>query len=245
MPTPGRAVRSDRHHADPLGLRMLSVAGRGDPLGVPGVRTGVEVQDRPVGESSGGGPDELLQGRRPEPGGRPSGKTPAARSVPAGRGGHQFQAADPQDAGVFPRGSPELRGGGNAQPAGVRPGVLREERRRGRGPETDRTPLQDPGVRARGRPWPSGGDPDRQAHDRHVQPGAGAGRVLLRSPVRQDGRGVIRTESRDAGGTRGGGNRPDGGPGRAGVSGYPDQAEDDAPASHEAGPDGTIPEIEP
>jgi NAD+ synthase len=50
---------------------------------------------------------------------------------------------------------------------------------------------------------------------------------------------LVRAEPWDAGGTRGGGDRPDGGPGRAGVPGHPDQAEDDATAPYETGSDGT------
>ena len=60
-----------------------------------------------------------------------------------------FKQRVAQDDRVLPRRSPELRGRRHAEPARVRPGLLREAgRRRGRR-EADRAPLQDAGLRAR------------------------------------------------------------------------------------------------
>ena len=67
--------------------------------------------------------------------------------VPRGRRGDELQAADAEDARVLPRRPARLRGRRHAEQARVRPGLLRQERRRGRRREADRAPLQDPGVR--------------------------------------------------------------------------------------------------
>ena len=86
-----------------------------------------------------------------DPGREPAHRAAAGGGLPAAGGGHQLQAADPQDDGVLPRRSAQLRGGRHAQPARVRPGLLREAgRRRGR-LQAHRPPLQD----ARSTRWPS------------------------------------------------------------------------------------------
>ena len=46
----------------------------------------------------------------------------------------------------------ELRGGRDAEPVGVRPGIFREAGRRQRRLHAHRPPLQDPGLSARGIP---------------------------------------------------------------------------------------------
>ena len=69
--------------------------------------------------------------------------------VPRGRRGDELQAADAEDARVPPRRPARLRGRGHAEQARVRPGFLRQERRRRGRREADRAPLQDPGVRDR------------------------------------------------------------------------------------------------
>ena len=74
---------------------------------------------------------------------------------------------------------------GNAEPPRVRPGVLREERRRLRRREADRPPLQDPGLPARRAHGRARGDPRAPAHDGHVRARAEPGGVLLLRPVRQ------------------------------------------------------------
>ena len=78
----------------------------------------------------------------------------------------------------------QLRRRRHAEPARVRPGILREAgRRRGR-LQADRAPLQDPGLRPRGASRRARGDPQPAADDRHVLDGADAGGVLLRAAVR-------------------------------------------------------------
>ena len=90
----------------------------------------------------------LFSDRRASAGRDPEARPADARSVPQHRGRHELQAAQPQDARVLPRRSSELRRRRHAQPARIRPGVLREAGRRRRRPETDRPPLQDAGLRA-------------------------------------------------------------------------------------------------
>ena len=74
----------------------------------------------------------------------------ASRVSPAGRR-HQLQAARAQDARVLPRGPAALRGRRHAQPARVRPGLLRQAGRRRSGHQAHRPPVQDAGIRARRR----------------------------------------------------------------------------------------------
>ena len=82
------------------------------------------------------------------PAGETQDRAPAAAGIPADRRRDQPQAAHPQDGGVLPRRPPELRRDRHAEPPRVRPGLLREERRRQRRRQADRAPLQDAGVRA-------------------------------------------------------------------------------------------------
>ena len=65
------------------------------------------------------------------------------RVLPRDRRRDELQAAGPQDARVLPRGPAQLRRHRDAEPARVRPGLLREARRRLRGRQADRPPLQD------------------------------------------------------------------------------------------------------
>ena len=74
----------------------------------------------------------------------------------------------PQDARILPRRPAQLRRRRHAQPPGVRPGLLRQARRRRRRHQADRPPLQDPGLRAGAVPRRAGGDPQPAAHDRHL-----------------------------------------------------------------------------
>ena len=62
---------------------------------------------------------------------------------------------------ILPRRPAELRGGRNAEPARIRPGLLREERRRRGRHQADRASLQDAGLCARRASRPAGGDPPR------------------------------------------------------------------------------------
>ena len=70
-----------------------------------------------------------------------------------------FKQRVAQDARVLPRGPAQLRRRGHAEPAGVRPGLLREAGRRLRGREADRPPLQVAGLPARRAPGRPRGDP--------------------------------------------------------------------------------------
>ena len=96
-----------------------------------------------------------------------------------------------------------LRRGRHAQPPRIRPGLLREERRRGRRPEAHRPPVQDAGLPAGRAPRHRRGDPAAAAVHRHLFAGAVAGGVLLLAAVSRDGSLPVRTEPRRAG--RGGG----------------------------------------
>ena len=110
----------------------------------------------------------------------------------------QLQAARAQDARVLPRRPAQLCRLGDAEPSGVRPGFLREARRRVGGREADRPPLQVAGVRAGGVPGRPGGDPVPSPDDRHVLPAAVAGGVLLLAAVRCHGPVPVRQEQRRA-----------------------------------------------
>ena len=87
----------------------------------------------------------------------------------------------------------------HAESARVRSGLLREERRRRRRPETDRASVQEPGLPARRVPRGTGDDPLATADDGHVLAAADAGGVLLLPAVRQDGPVPLRAEQRHRG----------------------------------------------
>ncbi len=118
------------------------------------------------------------------------------RRVPADRRGDELQAARPQDDGVLPRRSAELRRRRHAEPPRVRPGLLREAGRRRRRRQADRAPLQVAGLRARRVPRRARRDPPPAADDRHVLAAADAGGVLLRAALRQDGPLPLRAQPR-------------------------------------------------
>src|SRR6185436_5280779 len=99
----------------------------------------------------------------------------------------ELQATRAEDDGVLPRGPFELCRGRNPEPAGVRPGLLREARRRRSRSQADRTPVQKPGVRAGRVSGCSRGNPAAYSDDGYVLASADAGGVLLRAPLRQDG----------------------------------------------------------
>ena len=148
--------------------------------------------------------------------------------VPAARGRHQLQAADPQDDGVLPRRPAELRGGRHAQPARVRPGLLREAgRRRGR-LQAHRPPLQDAGLRARRVPRRARGDPPPPAHHRHLLAAADAGGVLLRAALRPRWTSACTAHNHGVPAAEvGAGARADGRAGRARLPGHRAEAPDD------------------
>ena len=92
----------------------------------------------------------------------------AARRLSRRRRRDQHEAADAQADRVLPRRPAELRGARHAQPARIRPGLLRQERRRRGRRQADRPSLQDPGLSARRASRRAGGDPPPAADDRHL-----------------------------------------------------------------------------
>ena len=150
-----------------------------------GLRRRLEEQDRHLGGHR--RPHQLLQAdravaRRPRARG-----APADPGVPADRRGHQLQATHPQDGGVLPCRPAELRRHRNPEPSGIRPGLLRQERRRRGRHQAHCPPVQDPGLCTGQVPRPAGRGVLGHADHRHLQPAARAGRVLLFAAVRQDG----------------------------------------------------------
>ena len=83
---------------------------------------------------------------------------------------------------------------GTPNRSGVRPGFLREARRRVCGREADRPPLQVTGVRTGRIPGRPGGDPVPSPDDGHVLPAAVAGGILLLAAVRSHGPVPVRQE---------------------------------------------------
>ena len=104
-----------------------------------------------------GGHDRLLAGRR-APGRDRGAAAHARRRLPRAARRVEHEAADPQAARVHLGGPALLRGRRDAEPARVRPGVLRQGRRRPRRPEADRRAC----TRARStRSLASSGSPSR------------------------------------------------------------------------------------
>ena len=110
---------------------------------------------------------------------------PAPRlRVPHGRRCHELQAANAEDDRVLPRRPAELRRRRNAEPARVRPGLLREAGRRSGRRQADRAPLQDAGLPAGGPPRRARAHPLAAADDGHLPARADAGGVLLLARLR-------------------------------------------------------------
>src|SRR5438094_898818 len=93
-------------------------------------------------------PAQRVFHRRAATGAEPAQGAPARARAARDRGRHELQATHPDDAGLPPRRPAELRGARDAQPPGIRPGVLRERRGRARGREADGAPVQEPGLPA-------------------------------------------------------------------------------------------------
>ena len=115
---------------------------------------------------------------------------------------HQHEAADAEAARIFPRRPAQLCRPRHAQPARIRPGLLRQERRRRGRPEADRASLQEPGLPARRASPRAGGSPRAAALDRHLAARGDAGGVLLLAALPADGPLPPRPRQRPAGGTR-------------------------------------------
>src|SRR5206468_3597044 len=165
--------------------------------GPAGVRRRIQVQDRAAGP----GPQYGLSGvsrRHPIARGCREEGAPDRRCGPGNCRGQQFQAA-------------------HAQPAGVRSGVLRQERRRGSRLQADRPPVQVAGLSARRLPGRSGGHPVASTHDRHVSARAVAGGVLLLAVAREDRSVSVRQKPRGAARRCRGGHRTVAGAGGARV----------------------------
>src|SRR4029079_10350180 len=175
------------------GPRLLPPPGRGSPPGLPRVRARLATQAGALAADR--GRDRLFAGRRAS--GRDRGAAPhAARRLPRAPGRIEHEAADAEAARVHLGRPALLRGRGNAEPARIRSGVLRQGRRRARGPEADRRPVQGPGLCARPRARAPGVGRHALPADRHVQPPADPGGVLLRPPVRADGPPDVGTRQR-------------------------------------------------
>src|SRR5439155_1418509 len=87
-------------------------------------------------------PAQRVFHRRAATGAEPAQGAPARARAARDRGRHELQATHPDDAGLPPRRPAELRGARDAQPPGIRPGVLRERRGRARGREADGAPVK-------------------------------------------------------------------------------------------------------
>ena len=85
---------------------------------------------------------------------------------------------------------------GHAEPARVRPGILRQGRRRARRREADRRALQGPGLRAGARARAARGDRHAAADDGDVLAAADPGGVLLRLLLRAHGRADVGARTR-------------------------------------------------
>ena len=156
---------------------------------VPGVRRGLGLQGRadPFGRLQHHAARGAVARRRAADGAH------AARCLSRRRGGDQHEAAHPQAARIFPRRPAELRRARYAEPARIRPGLFREERRRRGRHQADRASLQDAGLCARRTSRPAGGDPLAAADDRHLVAGAEPGGVLFLRAVSGDGPLPLRT----------------------------------------------------
>src|SRR5438034_1785527 len=128
---------------------------------------------------------------------------PARARAARDRGRHELQATHPDDAGLPPRRPAELRGARDAQPPGIRPGVLRERRGRARGREADGAPVQEPGLPAGRVARSARRHPCAHAHHRHVLTAANAGGVLFLDAAGDAGRGAAGPERRAQHGRRG------------------------------------------
>ena len=128
---------------------------------VPEYGDGWKLQDRSAVDPRERAPQRLPADRRRARTASERSSAHASGRLPPARRSHQLQAARPQDDGVLPRRPAELRRGRHAQPARVRPGLLRQAgRRRGR-LQADRAPLQDAGLPAGRAPRRARGDPQR------------------------------------------------------------------------------------
>src|SRR5947207_963559 len=148
-------------------------------------------------------PAQRVFHRRAATGAEPAQGAPARARAARDRGRHELQATHPDDAGLPPRRPAELRGARDAQPPGIRPGVLRERRGRARGREADGAPVQEPGLPAGRVARSARRHPCAHAHHRHVLTAANAGGVLFLDAAGDAGRGAAGPERRAQHGRRG------------------------------------------
>ena len=111
---------------------------------LPRLRAQLEAQARPLGPI---GVDHGFLARRRAPRRHSGAAADAGGCLPVAPGGDEHEAAGPQASRVHLGGPALLRGHRNAQPARVRPGLLRQGRRRARRREADLRALQGPGLR--------------------------------------------------------------------------------------------------
>ena len=133
--------------------RLLPPPRRGDPRGLPRLRAGAgatrSCAPRPAASSSFSLVVERPDGRA-RSGADPGGHLPRADRR------DEHEAARAQAHRVHVGRLARLRRDRHAQPARVRPGLLRQGRRRPRRHQADRAALQDAGLRARARSRPAG-----------------------------------------------------------------------------------------
>src|SRR2546428_10762715 len=142
------------------------------------------------------GPSKLFQSRG-SVARRPNSRAEVAgKGVPSDRRGDKLQAAHPQDPRVLPRRSAQLRRAWDAQPSGVRPGLLRQEWGRLRGHQAHRPPLQDASICTCAPSRAARGSVQRAADHRYLQHAAGTRRVLLCAAVRAVGSRAMGAEPR-------------------------------------------------
>ena len=197
----GRGARhracGGKHRPDAHRRRLLRAARRMYPPPGAGIRPrlGLQGGDRQSAGRRGLQPDHAggaVAGRRAAEAAH------AARRLSRHRRRHQHEAAHPQADRVLPRRPAELRGDRHAEPAGIRPGLLCEERRRRRRRQADRASLQEPGLHAGRGARRAGGNPPPAADHRHLVAGAVAGGVLLLAAVPRDGPLPVRPQQRRA-----------------------------------------------
>ena len=166
---PRHPLRSVRHRAGTRRHRLLRAARRGDPPRVPGVRRRLEEQDRHQRAASKAASTTSSSSCR-----RPTANCKTER-LPLPEylqivAATNYKQRIRKTVEYLPRRPPELRRHRHAEPARVRPGLLREERRRHRRRQADRASLQDAGVRAGAAHEAAEGNLRRDPDHRHVQP---------------------------------------------------------------------------
>ena len=170
------------------GLGCYRPPGRSDPARLPRLRAELAPQARslaPVGRRS----SSSRSSSSAPTGARSSGGCP--RGLPGADLRHEHETARPQGLRVHVGGPPRLRGRSAHRTCSS---TTRDSSSRAATdwPTSSRSPaLQEPGLCAGSRARPAGGYCDRATDDRDFQHAADAGGVLLRPPLRADGRPAL------------------------------------------------------